>query len=111
MKLNNNQNSEAHPQTNLRLKFACYLDGTGIEIGPLHHPIQIPPHVKVSYVDKFSYEKLCQHNPDVLPDQIVRPDIVCDTASLDLIPDGSLDFVIASHLIEHLHNPLKAIAY
>lgn len=109
VKLDDDQNSKAHPQTNLRLRFAGYLNGTGIEIGPLHHPIPIPPDVKVSYVDKFSYEKLCQHNPDVPPDQIVRPDIVCDTASLDLIPDCSLDFVIASHLLEHLHNPLKAM--
>lgn len=42
-------------------------------------------------------------------EQILRPEFVCDTCSLDAIPDGSLDFVIASHLIEHVHNPLKAM--
>jgi SAM-dependent methyltransferase len=35
---------------------------------------------------------------------------ICEATDLGRIPDGAYDFVLASHVIEHLANPLKALA-
>ncbi|HZR82565.1 MAG TPA: methyltransferase domain-containing protein [Candidatus Binatia bacterium] len=59
-------------------------------------------------MDKFPYAKLCEHNPDVPQESIKAPDIVCDTMGLDGIATASVDFVIASHVIEHVPNPIHA---
>ena len=93
----------------LRGRAANQLRGAGIEIGALHNPFPAPPTVQVKYVDKFPYEKLCAHNSDVDPKTIMKPEIVCDTASLDGVADASVDFVITCHVLEHLHNPLRAM--
>lgn len=95
--------------TGLRFNFASYLSGTGIEIGALHNPVPVAPGVIVRYVDKLAWEQLPELYPEVQLKDLVRPDIVCDTYSLAPIPDASLDFVIASHVLEHLDNPLKAM--
>jgi SAM-dependent methyltransferase len=34
---------------------------------------------------------------------------VCEASSLSGIPDGSYDFVLASHVLEHIANPIKAL--
>jgi SAM-dependent methyltransferase len=93
----------------LRESFAAALSGEGVEIGPLHNPFPLPRSAHAVYADKFDYEKLCEHNADVDPATIVRPAYVCDTHTLDGIDDHSLDFLVASHVVEHLHNPVKAL--
>jgi len=94
---------------NLRAKFARRLRGEGVEIGALASPLWLPRGARARYVDKFDYEKLCAHNPDVPPERIRRPDVVCDTMTLDLLPDHAYDFVIACHLLEHAHDPIRAL--
>jgi SAM-dependent methyltransferase len=94
---------------NLRAEFIGLLRGRGAEIGPLHNPSPVSAGCDVVYVDKFDLERLRELNPDVPPEQIVAPDVVCDALLLDALPDGEFDFLIASHVIEHVHNPLKAL--
>jgi len=96
-------------QPNLRARFVAGLSGHGVEIGALASPLWLPPGATVTYVDKFDHQKLCAHNPDVAPEQIQRPEVVCDTASLDGLADGAYDFLIACHLLEHAHDPIRAL--
>lgn len=94
---------------NLRARFAAGLAGRGVEIGALASPLWLPPGAAVTFVDKFDYDKLCAHNPDVPAEQIRRPEVVCDTATLDGLGDAAYDFLIACHLLEHAHDPIRAL--
>ncbi len=94
---------------NLRARFARRLAGEGVEIGALASPLWLPPGAAVLFVDKFDYEKLCAHNPDVPREAIRRPDVVCDTDTLDGLPSGRFDFLIACHVLEHAHDPIRAL--
>jgi len=88
-----------------------FLSGTGIEIGALHQPVNLEKTdvQKVLYVDSLPIEALRAHYPELKDLSIVSPDIVDDGATLSSIDDGSLDFIVANHLIEHLDNPLQAL--
>ncbi len=102
--------ADAAPEPpNLRARFVAGLRGDGVEIGALASPLWLPAGARVTYVDKFDYAKLCSHNPDVPAERIVRPAIVCDTATLDGLADGAYDFLIACHLLEHAHDPIAAL--
>jgi SAM-dependent methyltransferase len=93
----------------LRARHLSLLSGQGLEIGALHNPARLPAGCSVRYVDKFPLEELRRRNPDVPQDSIVAPDVICDSHSLDSVTDRSADFLVASHVLEHLHNPLAAL--
>lgn len=82
-----------------------YLQGRGVEIGGLWKKFKVRRSVQVWYVDRLPAEDLAQHYEEV-QGKIVAPDIVADAESLPL---HSLDFIIASHVLEHLPSPLKAL--
>jgi SAM-dependent methyltransferase len=86
-----------------------YVKGRGIEIGALHNPQKVAAAVHVVYVDMLGREGLIDKNPEIPVGTIKSPDIVADAEDLGVIPDGSMDFVIASHILEHVPNPIKAI--
>jgi SAM-dependent methyltransferase len=86
-----------------------YLVGDGIEIGPLHQPLAVPPTARVRYVDRFGVEQLREHYPELSGAELVEPDIIDDGEKLALISDASLDFVIANHFIEHCENTIAAL--
>lgn len=89
---------------------AQYFRGEGIEIGALSHPMRLPEGCSVKYVDAFTSEELRTQYPVELQGyQIVDVDIVTDAHLLSGIADGSLDFVIANHVLEHLEDPLLAL--
>jgi len=88
------------------------LKGSGLEIGPLHAPFPLPPGVAVIYVDRVDYDGLLAQFADddnVRTEDIVKPDVVSDATTLAGIADASVDFVVASHVIEHLPNPIEAL--
>jgi len=92
---------------------ARFLNGAGVELGPGHHPMPIPfPGVSVRYVDRWQPEEnlaLFTNLEDGA--SFPRPDIVAnlDVDRLSALADESQDFVIASHLLEHLANPLAQL--
>ena len=103
-------NSDIASEQRLRRQIAShYLSGHGIEVGALHSPLDIPDHVKVSYVDRMPVDELRKHYPELAGYDLVNVDIIDDGENLLLIADSSVDFVIANHMIEHCQNPIGTI--
>lgn len=89
-----------------------YLRGVGIEIGALNLPLRVPPAVHVTYVDYLPIETLRVHHAHLLAagSTLVAPDVVDDGERLESFADGSLDFVIANHFVEHSEDPIGTLA-
>jgi len=86
-----------------------YLKGSGIEIGALHNPLQVPDTIKVRYVDRMSVADLKKHYPELKDLPLVEVNILDDGEELTQVPPASQNFVIANHFIEHCQNPIKTI--
>jgi predicted SAM-dependent methyltransferase len=92
-----------------RRRAARWLRGSGIEIGALHHPLQLPEGVQVRYVDRLPTEELRRHYPELAGDEFAPISIIGDAQDLSALDDDSVDFVIANHLLEHLENPIAGL--
>jgi predicted SAM-dependent methyltransferase len=95
-----------------------YLRGQGIEIGGLHNPLPLYEGATAKYVDRLSTEELRRWlsseevrrcYPDLGEKAQVTVDIIDDGETLRSIADGSVDFVIANHMLEHTHNPIGTV--
>jgi SAM-dependent methyltransferase len=86
-----------------------FLCGEGLEIGPLHQPLAAPPHAKVRYVDRMKVDELRHEYPELADWNLTEPDVVDDGERLTTIPEGSQDFIVANHFLEHCENPIGAI--
>ena len=84
-----------------------YLRGSGIEIGALWRRFPVPSHARVWYVDRMTRASLEIHYPE-LKERILEPNLIAD-ATLLPVARGSLNFLIASHVLEHLPFPLTAL--
>ncbi len=84
-----------------------------MEVGPGHQPLAIPyPGVSVRYLDRWQPDENLELFTNVDPGAaFTKPDIVVnlDVDGLSALDDGSQDFVIASHLLEHLADPLRQL--
>jgi SAM-dependent methyltransferase len=78
--------------------------GTGLEIGPLSAPLVRKPAHDVRYVDYATTEvvKANQFDPSVKVDDIVEVDLVWGGAPLAVLAGAPVDYVVASHVIEHV---------
>lgn len=85
-----------------------YLSGNGIEIGALHNPLKVPKEARVKYVDRMHVPELRKQYRELEASPLVSVDIIADGERLDPIPDGTQDFVIANHFLEHCQNPINA---
>lgn len=88
---------------------ARHLRGTGVEIGALWRKFPVTSRAKVWYVDRINPSGLEHEYPEV-GQQIVPPDVVGDAGQLPF-QDGSLNFIIASHVLEHMPFPLAALRH
>lgn len=86
-----------------------YIRGDGIEIGALHNPVRVSRSVRVKYVDRMSESGLREHYPELAARRLVPVDIIDNGETLATIQDGSQDFVIANHFLEHCQNPIGAL--
>jgi SAM-dependent methyltransferase len=96
----------------VQVELARYLQGDGVELGPGHSPYPLPyPGVTVRYVDRWEPESNRALFPELEGAEFPRPDVVAnlDTDRLSAFDDASQDFVIASHVLEHMANPLALI--
>lgn len=87
------------------------LHGVGVEVGALNHPFPLLPGARVSYLDVITPQRAKELFPEIDPAGLVLVDRIVDldTDGLGYLGDRALDFVIMSHVIEHLANPVKAI--
>jgi SAM-dependent methyltransferase len=87
-----------------------FVKGSGIEIGALHNPLRIPRSVDVRYVDRMTVPELRQQYPELARERLVEVDVIDDGERLESIADGSQDFVVANHFLEHSQDPVGALA-
>lgn len=88
---------------------ARHLSGDGIEIGALHRPFPVPPGARVRYLDRYTTEQLRAEYPELAGEPFAEVEIVDDGETLSTLADGSLDFVIASHVLEHTQDPIGTL--
>lgn len=86
------------------------MKGSGIEIGALHNPLRVPRSVDVRYVDRMTVPELRQQYPELARERLVDVDVIDDGERLESIADGSQDFVVANHFLEHSQDPVGALA-
>jgi SAM-dependent methyltransferase len=84
------------------------LGGSGIEFGAGTSPMGVPLHCDVKYADLFSQQDLHARAYTAQGQDFVPLTYVMGMEDMSAVPDASLDFVIACHVIEHLRNPLRA---
>jgi SAM-dependent methyltransferase len=97
-----------------RLLLTRYLVGEGVELGPGHAPLELPfGGATAIFVDRWEPGENRELFPE-LGDQapFPKPGIVADleVEKLSSLPSESQDFVIASHILEHLADPLGQLA-
>lgn len=91
-------------------RLVAHLAGDGIEIGAFKNPMPVGPDARVTYVDLFENAESDQLFPEhVATGELVVPDVIASAEDLSVLEDRSQDFVIASHLMEHLSDPIAAL--
>jgi len=102
----------AGPSHGVRQMFARHLIGTGLELGALHHPYTAPlSAIETRYVDRWTPDEAKELFPELGDVDFTAADYIADmnVDRLSMIEDESQDFVIASHVLEHVANPLALL--
>ncbi|WP_050024125.1 methyltransferase domain-containing protein [Verrucomicrobium sp. BvORR034] len=88
-----------------------FLRGKGLEIGALHRPTPTADGVVTKYYDYLSAEDNLARCPELAADgnELVHVDYVGDGEKLELIPDDSLDHLIANHMLEHCQDVISTL--
>lgn len=97
-----------------RVELSKCLVGAGVEVGAGHWPFPVPDAVTaVTFVSRHTPEEERRLFPEVPPEHdFGRVDVLADLDrdGLSAFRDSSLDFVIASHVIEHLAAPIWGLS-
>jgi SAM-dependent methyltransferase len=100
----------ARDMASVRRNVSRHIVGCGVELGPGPKPFPVDyPAVQTTYLDRWEPDENRGLFQELGPDaDFVKPDIVCnlDTDKLTMLDDGSQDFVIASHVLEHMADPI-----
>jgi SAM-dependent methyltransferase len=81
--------------------------GTGVEFGAGSRPLPLPIGTTVHYAEPFQSAE--QYARMGYTDNTVRARYKNPIEDQYEVEDGSLDFVVAAHVIEHTPNPIRAI--
>lgn len=85
------------------------LSGQGIEFGAAASPFPVPIDCHVQYADILPEDLLTERLYPGQSAEFVHTSIIASLENMKVIEDSSLDFIIACHVIEHVHNPLLAL--
>lgn len=85
------------------------LTGKGVEFGAAANPLPIPLGTKILYADLFKQAQLESELYSTNSFEYVPTDIHTSFDQMEGIKNSSLDFIIASHVIEHVRDPIGAI--
>lgn len=88
---------------------ARHLRGEGLEIGALQDPLPLPRGARARYVDIADTETLRRMHPRKARRHLVEVDLVDDGERLAKVADGSQDFVVANHFLEHCEDPIGTL--
>jgi SAM-dependent methyltransferase len=91
-----------------------FFEGTGIDVGPFDKPFVINPseyNINVKYVDHLKPEELKKIFPEIKDLNPIPPDYICDVSKegLSFTKNETYDFIIYSHILEHVANPFFII--
>ncbi|MEO8548142.1 MAG: methyltransferase domain-containing protein [Sphingomicrobium sp.] len=86
-----------------------YARGHGLELGAAATPAAVPLGVKVTYVDKYGLEELAA-DPELKGLKIRPPDVLDSAEELTTFAAGSVDFVIAFTVMEHVQDVIAMFA-
>ena len=89
------------------------VSGEVLEIGPGSRPFSVAPNANVRYADRSVEGGRDQNWPELIgspPGIRSHYDLNLDLDGLSQVESGSLDGLVASHVIEHVANPLGVIA-
>jgi SAM-dependent methyltransferase len=92
-----------------RSRWQRYVRGIGIDVGPLHLPFSAGRNYELLATDVLSPRRLYEHYPEFLPEELTIPNILCEAEGFLPFRPESLDFVILSHVLEHLSNSIGAV--
>lgn len=85
-----------------------YLKGTGIEIGAGHVPTAFDAvKAQLRYVDYLPIDQL--REVIGVSEAWKKPDVVDDGQTLSTFKDGSLNFIVANHMLEHTEDPIGVL--
>jgi SAM-dependent methyltransferase len=94
----------------VRRNVSRHLVGSGVELGPGPKPFPVDyPGVETTYLDRWEPDENRGLFQELGPGaDFVKPDIICnlDTDKLKMLDDASQDYVIASHVLEHMADPI-----
>jgi SAM-dependent methyltransferase len=90
---------------------AALLAGEGLEIGALHYPLVVPGG-RVRYLDVEDRATLRTRFPELAAEALVEPTWIGDVvqASVPAITGRHFDFIVVNHVLEHIANPIQALA-
>lgn len=100
----------ARDMASVRRHVSRHIVGSGVELGPGPKPFPVDyPGVRTTYLDRWEPDE----NRGLFQElgagaDFVKPDIICnlDTDKLKMLDDASQDYVIASHVLEHMADPI-----
>lgn len=100
---------EIYQKRDWRSYFVSKITGRGLEIGPLHRPMNKHDGMQVEYIDRYSVADLRKHYPELIDLPLVEADILGDAQDLAVVADQQYDFLISAHVIEHMKDPIRAL--
>jgi len=75
----------------------------GLEIGPFNYPLVGKAEGDITYTDRVDTDHLRSTNPSVAPETIVHVDFIWRDEPLSTLVGGrKFDYVLASHVVEHI---------
>lgn len=84
---------------------------SGLEVAGLHNPWPVPRGTQVIQLDLFDTVELRKQYPEMCHKPFVDVQVLGDAQTLACIPSSTMDFVLSSHVIEHVPGVIEALTH